>query len=132
MDLKAALDEFRQNLSSEQKNEFESATNQVPPPKASVLLLNEITEKSSTRKRHVLANRMRGVLESVHQYSTIVDTAASVHPIAALVWLPLKIVIQVIIISNNESYSHKFNVVNRLFLISQIILRNCTSQHGEG
>ena len=97
MDLEAALDEFRQNLSSEQKAEFESATNQVPAAEEVVLLSNEIKEKSSTRKSHVLAKRMRVLLESVQQYSTIGDTASSIHPIAGLVWLSLKIVVQVTI-----------------------------------
>ena len=97
MDLEAALDEFRQNLSSEQKAEFESATNQVPTAEEVVLLSNEIKVKSLTRKSHVLAKRMRVLLESVQQYSTIGDTASSIHPIAGLVWLSLKIVVQVTI-----------------------------------
>lgn len=39
---------------------------------------------------------MHVVLEAVQQYSTVVDTASSAHPIAALVWSSIKIVIQVI------------------------------------
>lgn len=97
MDLKVALDEFRQNLSSEQNAEFESVANQVPAAEEVVLLTNEIIEKSSTRKSRVLAGRMRVVLESVQQYSTIGDTASSIHPLAGLVWLSLKIVVQVTI-----------------------------------
>ena len=93
--LEAALDEFQQNLSSEQKIEFESATNQVPSVEAAVLLTEEINKKSSTRKSHVLARRMRVVLEAVQQYSAIGDTASSVNPIAALVWSSVKIVVQV-------------------------------------
>ena len=53
--------------------------------KAVLLFTHEINEKSSTRKSHVLAGRMRGVLEAVQQYSTIGDTASSVNPVAALV-----------------------------------------------
>jgi len=93
--LDTALDEFHQNLSSEQKIEFESAANQVPSAEAVVLLTDEINKKSSTRKSHVLAGRMRVVLEAVQQYSTIGDTAFSVHPIATLVWNSVKIVVQV-------------------------------------
>lgn len=93
--LEAALAEFHQNLSSEQKIEFESAANQVPSAEAAVLLTDEINKKSSTRKSHVLAGRMRVVLEAVQQYSAIGDTACSVNPIAALVWSSVKIVVQV-------------------------------------
>lgn len=38
---------------------------------------------------------MRVVLDSVQQYTTIVDTASSAHPVAALVWSSIKIVILV-------------------------------------
>ncbi len=93
--LDTALDEFYQNLSSEQKIEFESAANQVPSAEAVMLLTDEINKKSSTRKSHVLAGRMRVVLEAVQQYSTIGDTAFSVHPTATLVWNSVKIVVQV-------------------------------------
>jgi hypothetical protein len=93
--LDTALDEFHQNLSPEQKIEFESAANQVPSAEAVVLLTDEINKKSSTRKSHVLAGRMRVVLEAVQQYSTIGDTAFSVHPTATLVWNSVKIVVQV-------------------------------------
>jgi len=64
-----------------------------------VLLTDEINKKSSTRKSHVLAGRMRVVLEAVQQYSTIGDTASSVHPIATLVWNSVKIVVQVMVSS---------------------------------
>lgn len=94
-DLDAALNEFCQNLSSEQRIEFESSTNQVPTAEAVVLLTNEINKKSSTRRSHVLAGRMRVVLEAVQQYSAIGDTVSSINPIAALVWSSIKIVVQV-------------------------------------
>ena len=93
--LDTALDEFHQNLSPEQRVEFESAANQVPTAEAVVLLTDEINKKSSTRKSHVLAGRMRVVLEAIQQYSTIGDTASSAHPIAALVWSSVKIVVLV-------------------------------------
>lgn len=94
-DLDTALHEFCQNLSSEQKIEFESTTNQVPNAAAVLILTEEINEKSSTRKSRVFAGRMRVVLEAVQQYSAIGNTASSVHPIATLVWSSIKIVVQV-------------------------------------
>lgn len=93
--LEAALDEFHQNLSSEQRIELKSIANEVPTAEAVVLLTDEINKKSSTHKSHVLADRMRVVLEAVQQYSSIIDTASSAHPIAALVWSTVKIVVLV-------------------------------------
>lgn len=58
-------------------------------------LTDEIKKKNSTRKSHVLVGRMRVVLETVQQYSTIGDTASSVNPIAALVWSSVRILVQV-------------------------------------
>ena len=60
-----------------------------------MLLTDEVIKKSSTRKSHVLAGRMRVVLEAVQQYSAIGDTVSSVNPIVALVWISVKIVAQV-------------------------------------
>ena len=74
---------------------LDTAANQVPTAEAVVLLTDEINKKSSTRKSHVLAGRMRVVLEAIQQYSTIGDTASSAHPIAALVWSSVKIVVLV-------------------------------------
>lgn len=93
--LDTALDEFHHSLSSDQKIEFESATNQIPSAEAVVLLTDEINKKNSARKSHVFANRMRGLLETVQQYSKIADTATSANPIAALVWSSVKIVVLV-------------------------------------
>lgn len=104
--LDTALDEFRQNLTSEQKIEFESNANQAPTTEAVRLLTDEINERS-TRKSHVLAGRMRVVLEAVQQYSAIGDTASSVNPIAALVWSSVKIAVKV---TMDPSLSHVNNV----------------------
>ena len=60
-----------------------------------MLLTDEVIKKSSTRKSHVLAGRMRVVLETVQQYSAIGDSVSLVNPIATLVWGSVKIVVQV-------------------------------------
>lgn len=125
--LDAALDEFHQNLSSEQKIEFQSAAYQVPSAEVVVLLIDEINKKSSTHKSRVLAGRMRVVLEAVQQYSTIGDTASSVNPIAALVWCSVKIMVQAALNFANyfeklserfaqlSTYCPRLNVYEKLF-----------------
>ena len=72
-----------------------------------MLLTDEINKKRSASKSHVLAGRMRGVLEAVQQYSTIGDTASSVNPIAALVWSSVKIVVQVMTLSVSCDFTFK-------------------------
>ena len=91
--LSAALDEFQQNLSSDQRAHFDD---RIPTPEEVVALTYEIEKKSSDRKSHILVCRIRVVLEAVQQYSAIVDTVVQVNPIAALVWSSVKIVVQVI------------------------------------
>lgn len=93
--LHVALYEFHQNLSSEQKIEFESGTTQGLTAEAVLLLTDEIS-KSSTRDIHLFADHMRIVLEAVQQYSTIADTAA-------LVWSSIKIVVQVMVLSVSQA-----------------------------
>lgn len=93
--LHVALYEFHQNLSSEQRTEFESSATQGLTAEAILLLTDEIS-KSSTRRIHLFADLMRLVLEAVQQYSTIADTAA-------LVWGSIKIVVQVMVLSVSQA-----------------------------
>ena len=92
--LSIALDEFQRNLSSDERVQF---TNQIPTPEEVVALTSEIERKSAGRKSRILAGRMRVMLESVQQYSTIVDTFVQANPTAALVWGSIKIVVKVML-----------------------------------
>ena len=130
-DLDAALNEFQQHLSPEQKAEFDSSVHEVPAPSAVLLLTNEISSRSSDRKSHVLAGRMRVVLEAIQQYSAIADTAASIHPVAALVWTCAKTVIQMSLkfagyfeklserFAQLSAYCPRYTAYERLFKQSQ-------------
>ncbi|KAF8252017.1 hypothetical protein K440DRAFT_658299 [Wilcoxina mikolae CBS 423.85] len=106
--LTLALDEFQQNLSPDQKNEFDSIASSSPNVQDVVLLTQEIDQKNSERKSRIMANRMSGVLESVQQYCVIIDTFVQSNPgIAALVWGSVKFVI--LTASNFSSYFEKLS-----------------------
>lgn len=91
----AALNNFQRSLSLDQQKEFDSAIGVTPTPDDLLLLTNEINKKKSSRRSRVLADRLRVVLESVQQYSTIIDTFVQASQIAALIWGSVKLVVRV-------------------------------------
>jgi nitrate/nitrite-specific signal transduction histidine kinase len=99
--LAVALEEFQQNLSADQQEHFNSIASGTPTAEDIILLTQEIDEKNAERKSRVIANRMRGVLESVQQYCAVVDTFVQSNPtIAALVWGTVKFVILVVALAS--------------------------------
>lgn len=58
-------------------------------------LSRQIEDKSSGTKRRIIAKRIEGVLTSVQQYSSAVDSMTQTNQIAALLWGCLKIGVQV-------------------------------------
>lgn len=93
--LQTALNEFQQNLSPDQKNQYSLAISTTPTPEDVLLLTDEINKKHSSRKSRVHSDRLRIVLECVQQWSSIVDTLVQVNQIAALVWGSVKVVVRV-------------------------------------
>ena len=62
-----------------------------------VHLLSEIDKENSARRSRVWAKQVRGILDSVQQYCSIVDTFIQANPaITSLVWGSVKLVILVI------------------------------------
>lgn len=92
--LRRALNEFQQRLPPDQKHQLDAA-NLTPNPEDVISLLDEINIKYSSSIRRVLAGRMSPVLNSIQQYSTVIDTFAQINGIAALIWGSVKIVIRV-------------------------------------
>jgi hypothetical protein len=95
--LAIALKEFQQGLSPEQEAQLKYITTQTPKPEDVLQLTSELIEKSSHRNSRILADRVRGFLNSVQQYCNIVDTCAAANQIAALVWGSVKLIILVYI-----------------------------------
>lgn len=92
--LKTALSEFQQNLSPDQKNQYDQYN--VTPTSEDVLsLMDEINKKYSSSKSRVFAGRMSPILQSIQQYSSAIDTLVQVNQIAMLIWGSVKLVIRV-------------------------------------
>lgn len=93
--LAAALSEFQNGLTVSQKSELLSL--QAVPDTSTVLAFTaELDRKNMQRRSRCVASRLIGVLESIQQYSSILDTFSQAHAnIAALIWGSLKLTLLV-------------------------------------
>lgn len=92
--LRLALRDFQEVLSPEQKHIFTQSG--VPDPRAVIVLTTEIDKENAKRRSRCVAARISSFLESVQQFSSIVDTFIQSNPkIAALVWGGVKVALLV-------------------------------------
>ena len=92
--LKTALEQFQDSLPLDQRNQFRAIG--TPAVSDVISLTDKVNKKDSSRKSRDWAQRTRGILESVQQYSAVVDTFVQANPaISALVWGSIKFVILV-------------------------------------
>ena len=95
MALSTALRDFESSLSVQQKNDLH-AVNATPDTNAVVAFTAQIDRENASRRVRGVAGRLHKSLESIQQFTTIVDTFVSANPqIAALVWGSFKVVILV-------------------------------------
>ena len=93
--LQTAVQEFQDTLTPSQKTEL-SLLKATPDSSAVLQFTAEIDRKNAKRHSRGVASRLFGVLESVRQFTTIIDTYVQAYPeIAALVWGTVKITILV-------------------------------------
>jgi len=94
-DLEAAVGEFRDILTDEQRTRLHEA--RAVPDAQDVLVFTAKLDSSSQRKKgRSIGSRMHSVLVCVREFSAVVDAFASSHPeIAALVWGSVKLTVQV-------------------------------------
>ncbi|KAA6414408.1 MAG: hypothetical protein FRX48_01157 [Lasallia pustulata] len=105
--LQAALDEFRDVLTPVEKDRLRTLS-QVPDPTAVITFTPQVDQENASRRGRCVASRLFGVLESVQQFSLVVDTFVSAHAgVAALVWGSLKL--SILTASNVSSYFDKFS-----------------------
>ena len=91
-----ALNDYETILSDEDKIQLHSQG--TPDVMAALNLATAIDAKNTSHRRQCMGPRLITFLESVQQFSSIVDTFVSSHPeIAALVWGGLKLALLVII-----------------------------------
>jgi hypothetical protein len=93
--LDAALKSFQDCLDSEQKAKLQ-AIKAVPDAHAVAEFTHQLDQENAKRKSRCVAARISPLLESVQQFSGVVETFVSSHPqVAALIWGSVKLVLQV-------------------------------------
>ncbi|KAH8712110.1 hypothetical protein GQ44DRAFT_661085 [Phaeosphaeriaceae sp. PMI808] len=113
IELTTALDEFQQVLSPDQTTQLISFLSHAPTAADVVQLTEQVTRANATRKSRLFATRIHGLLGSVQQYCTIIDTCVGPNQIAALVWGSIKLVL--LVSSNFAEYFDKLSQrVNQL------------------
>ena len=96
-ELKEALEEFRQILTPDQTAQLVSSLSHTPTADDVVRLTDQVTRANAHRKSRIFANRIQGLLGSVQQYCTIIDTCVGPNQTAALVWGSIKVFLLVCI-----------------------------------
>ena len=98
-----ALNDYETILSDEDKIRLHSQG--APDVMAALNLATTIDAKNTSHRRQCMGPRLITFLESVQQFSSIVDTFISSHPdIAALVWGGVKLTLLVLISISLECY----------------------------
>ena len=98
-----ALNDYETILSDEDKTQLHSQG--APDVMAALNLATAIDAKNSSHRRQCMGPRLITFLESVQQFSSIIDTFVSSHPdIAALVWGGLKLTLLVLMSISLEDY----------------------------
>lgn len=93
--LNTALRNFESSLSTQQRTDLR-AVNATPDANAVIAFTAQIDEENASRRSRGVANRLYQSLESIQQFTSIVDTFVQANPqIAALVWGSFKVAILV-------------------------------------
>jgi len=93
--LNDALKAFQNCLDPEQKKKLE-AIKAVPDAHAVAEFTHQLDQENAKRKSRCVAARISPLLESIQQFSGVIETFISSHPqIAALIWGSIKLVLQV-------------------------------------
>ncbi|RDA94437.1 hypothetical protein CP533_2254 [Ophiocordyceps camponoti-saundersi (nom. inval.)] len=86
-----AVRDFQSILTKDQHAELQRIKS-VPDANAVLIFTAKLDESNRSRRGRSIASRMHGVLESVREFSAVVDTFVSARPeIAALVWGSVKL-----------------------------------------
>ena len=94
LELTQALHDYEKILSGEDRSQLHSQT--LPDATAAINLTTHIDRECSSRRSQCLGPRLITFLESIQQFSQVVDMFVSSHPqIAALVWGGVKLALLV-------------------------------------
>ena len=93
--LHAALQSFQAALTPEENDQLR-AYNESPDANAVIKFIVEVDRANEKRRSRCISSRLFNFLESVQQFSAVVDTFVSSHPsVAALVWGSIRFTIVV-------------------------------------
>ena len=99
--LAQALHDYETILSDEDKSQLHSQG--FPDATAAIKLTTLIDEKCSSRRSKCMGPRLITFLESIQQFSRVVDVFVSSHPeVAALVWGGVKLALLVIFLPGSS------------------------------
>ncbi|MCJ1347169.1 hypothetical protein MMC31_005390 [Peltigera leucophlebia] len=107
--LQEALDKFEAVLTPEQKESLQNIAT-VPDPAAIIAFTTQLDDENAKRRSRCVATRLLKFLQSIQQFSTVVDTYVSSNPaIPALVWGSVKLA--VLLTFNYASYFDKLSAL---------------------
>lgn len=93
--LEVALSEFGSILTDDERKQLQQIKG-VPDASAALVFTARLDASNSTRRGKSIGARAYSMLQSIQQFSSIVDTFISAHPdIAALVWGSVKLTVLV-------------------------------------
>ena len=106
--LEIALSEFGSVLTDDERKQLQQIKG-VPDASAALVFTAKLDSSNSTRRGKSIGARAYSMLQSIQQFSAIVDTFISVHPdIAALVWGSVKLTV---LVSHPSRLSRRRNSV---------------------
>jgi len=93
--LNDAVEDFQKILTEDQRTKLKEIKS-IPDADAVLVFTAELDYSRQDRKGRSIATRLHSVLQSVRDFSAVIDTFVSSNPeIAALVWGSVKLTIQV-------------------------------------
>ena len=93
--LEIALSEFGSILTDDERKQLQQIKG-VPDASAALVFTAKLDVSNSTRRGKSIGARAYSMLQSIQQFSVIVDTFVSAHPvIAALVWGSVRLTVLV-------------------------------------
>jgi hypothetical protein len=93
--LETALSEFGSVLTDDERKQLQQIKG-VPDASAALVFTARLDASNATRRGKSIGTRAYSMLQSIQQFSAVVDTFVSSHPdIAALVWGSIKLTVLV-------------------------------------
>lgn len=106
--LEVALSDFGSVLTDDERKQLQQIK-KVPDASAALIFCAKLDASNMTRRGRSIGARAFSMLQSVQQFSAIVDTFISSHPdVAALVWGSVKLTLLVRYLSRP---SRRYNII---------------------